>query len=344
MSLVDLRSDTVTRPTPAMRQAMAQAEVGDDVFGDDPTVNLLQERVAAFFGKEAALYVPSGTMANQLAVSVLTRPGTQLILDEGAHILNYEGGAPAALWGVQLHPLTSENGKPKPGAVRAAIRPKNEHFAPAVALALENTHNRAGGSYWRMDEITAITQEARKLDLKLHLDGARLWNALAASKLDPKTVAAPFDTVSVCFSKGMGAPVGSVLVGSSALIEKARFTRKRLGGGMRQAGILAAAALHALEHHRERLVEDHARATALAHVLGSFPGVEVLPVETNIVIADLSGRKETQIDMVETLKEHGVWVVGFGENRFRCVTHLDVDDAGIEFATTVFRKVLGAGV
>jgi threonine aldolase len=337
---VDLRSDTVTRPTDAMRAAISGAEVGDDVFGDDPTVIELERETAALLGKEAALFVPSGTMANQLALSVIATPGTEVLLEAGAHIRQYESGAPAALWGITLNPVEGRRGILDPGQVTGALRPPNEHFAPLVAIALENTHNRAGGSVWPLDAWRAVCAAAREANLAVHLDGARLWNAAAASGRPVAELAEGADPVSVCFSKGLGAPVGSALASDRERIARARHNRKRLGGGMRQVGILAAGALYALRHHRERLVEDHARAARLAAALAAVDGVEVLPVETNIVIADVARTGRSQEELVAALEAEGVRAVGFGATRFRLVTHLDIDDAGVERAVAVLGRVL----
>ena len=341
MRPVDLRSDTVTRPTDAMRRAMAEAEVGDDVFGDDPTVHRLEARVAELLGKEAALFVPSGTMANQIALSLHGGPGTEVLVHEGAHVFNYEAGAPAALWGITVRPLPGAFGRIDPAHITAALHPVNEHFAPVTAVAFENTHNRAGGAVWPQEILDEAMGVAHGHGLAVHLDGARLWNAAASTGLEPSRIARDADTVSVCFSKGLGAPVGSCLAGRAAHVERARFVRKRLGGGMRQVGILAAAALHAVEHHRERLADDHARALRLAGALGDLPGVEVLPVQSNIVIADVAGAGRTSESVAEGLEAEGVRVVAFGPTRFRMVTHLDVDDAAIDRACAALTAVLG---
>jgi threonine aldolase len=339
MNVVDLRSDTVTRPTPAMRRAMADAEVGDDVFGDDPTVQRLEEETAAVLGKEAALFVPSGTMANQIAISLVAGPGEEVLVEEGSHLFNYEGGAAAALWGITLRPTAGDRGVIAPERVRGGVHPVDPHFAPLVALAVENTHNRAGGAVWPVEALAA--EAARGAELACHLDGARLWNAAAATGLEPAQLASGADTVSVCFSKGLGAPVGSAVASTAARIERARFHRKRLGGGMRQVGIIAAGALHALHDHRERLPEDHARAARIADALRDLPGVEVLPVETNIVIAELAGTGRPPASVLEALEAKGVLAVGFG-SRIRLVTHLDVDDDMVARATGVLRDVLGS--
>jgi threonine aldolase len=341
MTAVDLRSDTVTRPTPAMRRAMAEAEVGDDVFGDDPTVKRLEETVAGILGKEAALYVPSGTMANQISMALTAGPGTEVLVEEGSHVLNFEGGAASALWGITLRPVAGRRGVFTPADVAAAVRPENEHFAPLRAVAFENTHNRAGGAVWPPEALHAAAGAAREAKLLVHLDGARLWNAAAATGTEPADLARSADTVSVCFSKGLGSPVGSAVASTAERIHRARFLRKRLGGGMRQAGIIAAGALHALHHHRDRLAEDHARAAQIGAALAELPGVEVLPVETNIVIAELRRTGRAQAEVVSALATEGVLATGFGTTRIRLVTHLDVNDEGIERGIIALRRVLG---
>jgi threonine aldolase len=340
MKVVDLRSDTVTRPTPSMRRAMAEAEVGDDVFGDDPTVQLLEEETAAVLGKEAALFVPSGTMANQIAISLLGGPGTEILVEEGAHLLNYEGGGAAALWGITLRTVAGNRGVIPVERIHAGVHPVDPHFAPLVGVAVENTHNRAGGAVWPTGDLEAVYGAAREARLPVHLDGARLWNAAVATGWSPDRLAAGAETVSVCFSKGLGAPVGSAVASSRERIARARFHRKRLGGGMRQVGILAAGASHALRHHRERLAEDHLRAARLGDALRDLPPVEVLPVETNIVIAELAGTGRRPEEVLKSLEKEGVLAVGFG-SRIRFVTHLDIDDGMVARAAEVLRGVLG---
>jgi threonine aldolase len=343
MTVVDMRSDTVTRPTPEMRRAMAEAEVGDDVFGDDPTVQRLEAETAALLGKEAALFVPSGTMANQVALSLLAGPGTEVAVEEGSHVLNYEGGAASALWGITLRPYPGKRGVLSPEQIRSAVKVEDEHFAPTAAVSLENTHNRAGGAVWPPSELEAAGRAAHEAGLTVHLDGARLWNAAVATGKAPSELARHADTVSVCFSKGLGAPIGSAVASTRERIRRGRFHRKRLGGGMRQVGIIAAGALHAIHHHRERMKEDHARAARLADAMTDLPGVELLPVETNIVIADLKGTARRQDEVVRALAEGGLLVVGFGTTRIRLVTHLDTGDEEVERAIKVLRSVLGGG-
>jgi threonine aldolase len=337
---IDLRSDTITRPSEAMRRAMAEAPVGDDVYREDPTVERLQELVAGMLGKEAALFVPSGTMGNQLCLRTLTNMGDEVIVHEDAHVLHYEGGSAAALSALQLRPVPGLNGVLSPEAVTAAIRPAGEHFANTAAVELENTHNRCGGTIWPLEAMQAVTAVARAHGLKVHLDGARIWNAHKATGVALEDYAATADSVSVCFSKGLGAPVGSALAGSREFVEKARDNRKRFGGAMRQAGIIAAGAIYALENNIERLVEDHENAATLASYLREVPGLEIHhPVETNIVIADvcrLGGAERA----VEALKEQGVLCGVAAPTRVRFVTHLDVGAEAVKSAGEIAAKVL----
>ena len=340
---VDLRSDTVTRPTPAMRRAMAEAEVGDDVFGDDPTVQALEARVASLAGKEAALFVPSGTMGNQLAVNVLTRPSEEVLLEADSHLYVYEQGGLGANSGCLAHPVRGERGVLPHDALLAALRDSSDdHVARVSLVCAENTHNRAGGAVVPLERLRALSGLARERGLRLHLDGARLWNASVATAVPIADWAACADTLMMCFSKGLGAPVGSILVGSSEHVRAARRTRKRWGGGMRQVGILAAACLHALDHHVARLAEDHARALRLAEGLASLPGLAVVWPDTNIVYMDLGEGAPEARAMVAALSERGVRLGVYGPRRIRAITHLDVDDAGIERALTAFRDVLAA--
>lgn len=341
MKWIDLRSDTVTRPTDEMRKAMYQAEVGDDVFNEDPTIRQLQDETAELLGKEAALYVPSGTMANQIALHILTNPGDEVYCEEGAHIFNYEAGAPALLSGIQLHPVPGKRGVFTRQQVEERLRPADHHFPPSVVIEVENTHNRSGGNIWSMSELRRINELARERGMKIHLDGARLWNAAAASGIPEKDWAQYADTVSVCFSKGLGAPVGSVIAGSRELIEEAHRMRKRLGGGMRQAGIVAAGALYGLHHHRERLIEDHHRARTLAKGLAEIPGfgVDVEHIDTNIVILDLAKRAIDARRFAESLKEKGILVTFAGPSKVRFVTHLDLNDGDIENALVIMREL-----
>lgn len=337
--VVDLRSDTVTRPTPAMRRAMAEAEVGDDVFAEDPTIRALEEETARLLGKEAALFVPSGTMANQIGLSLLAGPGTEIVVESDSHVFNYEAGAASALWGITLRPIPGSDGRITPEAVAAQLRPPDEHVAPIQGVAIENTHNRHGGAVWPLEDLDAMVARTQALGLSLHLDGARLWNAAAASGVDVGRLARGADTVSVCFSKGLGAPVGSALASTADRIRRGRRLRKRLGGGMRQGGIIAAGALHALRHHRERLEEDHRRAARLAEALAAIPGIRVFPAPTNIVIAELAAERGPAPEAQAALGREGVLVFAVSPVRLRFVTHLEVDDAGIEAAIAALRRV-----
>lgn len=328
--MIDLRSDTITRPTQGMRQAMYEAEVGDDVYGEDPTVNRLQERVAALLGKEDALFVPSGTMANQICLHVLTDPSDEVIVERGSHVFNYESGAAGLLSGVQLHPLDGDRGRLSASQVEAAIRPEAEVLPRSRVVSIENTANKAGGVVYSLDRIESIADVARAHDLYLHLDGARLWNAATALDVEERTLAAPADLVWVALSKGLGAPVGSVVAGPAPLIDDARRTRKQFGGGMRQAGILAAAGLYAIEHHRPHLIRDHEKAERLAEGLAECPSFSIEPadVDTNIVIFEVPDG--TAADIAEDLEAEGLLLTPFGPSTIRATTHRDVsmDDIG----------------
>jgi threonine aldolase len=336
--IVDLRSDTVTQPTSAMRAAMLSAEVGDDVFGGDPTVNALQERIAALLGKEAALFVPSGTQSNLVAIMSHCGRGDEYIVGQMAHTYRWEGGGAAVLGSVQPQPIDHQaDGTLALKDIEAAIKPDDSHFARSRLLALENT---LGGKVLPMAYLTEATALARRRGLATHLDGARLFNAAVAMGLDARAtareMAAQFDSVSVCFSKGLGAPVGSALVGSREFIRGAHRWRKMLGGGMRQAGVLAAAAIHALDHHIDRLAEDHDLARRLAAGLTGVPGLTVEPPQTNIVFAELQGPRAG--GLMEHLKSRGVLATGL--YRLRFVTHLDVDAAGVDRAIAAVREHL----
>lgn len=339
---VDLRSDTVTLPGPEMREAMAHAEVGDDVFGEDPTVNELQNYCAELFGKDAALYVPSGTMANQTSLNAHTQPGDEIICEYGSHIFNYECGGPALLSGVQLHPLRGERGVLSAAQVEAAIRPDNVHHPVTRVVALENTHNTAGGVIYPLETIRAISELAGSRGLRVHLDGARLMNAVVKTGISPGEYAHYFDSVTMCFSKGLGAPVGSVVAGNADFIERVHRYRKVYGGGMRQAGIIAAGALYALRHNIERLTEDHANARLLSQSLAEIPGLRLDPslVETNIVMFDVASEQLTAPDLTERMKERGVLMLPVSDSRIRAVTNLMVDEQAIRYAIDQFRRVL----
>ncbi len=335
MKTIDLRSDTVTRPTAPMREAMARAEVGDDVYGEDPSVNLLQERIARLLGKEAALFVPSGTMANQLALRAQTRHGDVVLAGEHAHVLLYESGAAAALSGVQIQSLGA-GGFFDGDDVRAALHPRDHHYAPTTLVVVENTHTVSGGRVFALERIRDVAQAARECGLRLHLDGARLWNAVVATGIPAATWAEPFDSVSCCLSKGLGAPVGSVVSGSAETIERMHRFRKMLGGGMRQAGILAAAGLYALDHHMARLAEDHARARRLSAGLREL-GVKVRgEPDTNMVLFEVDdvGGFERAIHVRKLLIDL------IAPGTLRAVTHLDVDAVDIEDALARIAEAL----
>ena len=331
--MIDLRSDTVTQPTPAMRQAIAQAPVGDDVLGDDPTVNELEETVAALLGKEAAVYMPSGTMTNQVALRTHTEPGDEIILESQAHIYFYEAGGPAALSGVMCKLIAGDRGIFSAADLQAALRPWNEHYPRTKLVCLENTHNRGGGSIFPLAEIQAIAQVCRDNDLRLHLDGARFWNACIATGISEAVYAAPFDTVSVCFSKGLGAPVGSALVGPKDTMQRARRFRKMFGGGMRQAGVIAAGALYALKHHRDRLADDHAHAQRLAQGLQAIDGIEVNlnAVQTNLVYFHTEPDLPAET-LAAQLAEVGIGVLPTAAHTLRAVTNLMVNQGDIDTA------------
>lgn len=337
--MIDLRSDTVTKPTPAMRQAMAAADVGDDVFGDDPTVAALERRTAEVLGKEAAVFMPSGTMTNQVAIRAHTEPGDEILLEAEAHVYFYEVGAPAALSGVMCRLIPGTRGIFTAADVKAALRPRNVHFPVTKLVCIENTHNRGGGSVWPIERIAEVTAAARDAGLQCHLDGARLWNATAATRIPENEYARHFDTLSVCFSKGLGAPVGSALAGPKEFIDRARRFRKQFGGGMRQAGIIAAGALYALENHRQRLADDHANAKALATGIAQTPGMEIVDgmPETNII--NLRVKVMSADEFARRIREAGVWMLTRGPDTLRAVTNLDVSAAQIAEALAILRKV-----
>jgi threonine aldolase len=339
---IDLRSDTVTRPSPGMRAAIANAEVGDDVLGDDPTVLRLQQRAADLLGAEAALFVPSGTMANQLAIRCACEPGDEIICDDATHSFHYETGGPAALSGVGIRTLAGDRGIFTAEQAEAAIRPGDSHFPASRMVIIENTNNRGGGSVWPTERIRQVHELAASRGLHLHLDGARLMHAAAALGCPPAEIARHADSVSTCFSKGLGAPIGSVLAGSSAMIKRAHRFRKMFGGGMRQVGILAAAALYALDHNVERLAEDHTHARRLAEGLTGLPGINLAPasVETNIVIFSVIAGETAAAEFVQRLGERGVGMFTIGGDRVRAVTHLDVSADQIEQAIAIAAEIL----
>ncbi len=324
-----------------MRAAMAGAEVGDDVFGEDPTVQALEARAAELAGKEAALFVPSGTMANLIACKLHTQPGDEVILERTSHLYRYEGGGFAAFAGVSTALLDGEHGLLSPPQIHAAIRLSDVHQPRSRLLWLENTHNAGGGSCYPLDRLAAVVAAARAHGLAVHLDGARVWNACVAQGVELPAIADHFDSLSFCFSKGLGCPVGSVLLGSRAFVTEARRVRKMLGGGMRQAGVLAAAALHALDHHVARLADDHANAALLADGIDGLAGLRVRrPVDSNIVLLDTAGSRMSPLEVVGALVAEGVRCLPLSATTVRFVTHLDVGRGDVEHAIAVVRRVL----
>jgi len=339
---IDFRSDTVTKPTPGMRKAMAEAEVGDDVFGEDPTVNALQEKAAQILGKEAAIFVPSGTMANQLAVKAHTQPGDEVIAEASSHAYNFEGGAGAVLSGVQFYCLKGDRGILDPSQIEEAIRPEDHHFPVTKLICIENTHNRGGGSIYPIEKMVEIHRLAKSRGLSVHLDGARIWNASVATRIPPHQYGQSADSISVCLSKGLGAPIGSLVAGSKSFIYQVHRFRKVFGGGMRQVGIIAAAGIYALAHHRDRLQEDHENAKALALGLKELKGVSIHSdhVQTNIIMFDVGGTGMTAFQVAENMRREGILVHPVGKTQIRMVTHLDVNREDVEKALGAFRKIL----
>ena len=343
-SAVDLRSDTVTRPSPEMRRVIAEAEVGDAVLGDDPTVAALEGYAAELLGKERALFFPSGVMANTAAVLVQAEPGTEAVIDAGGHILNWEEGAAAAFGGVQLRAVQTRDGLLRAEEVAEAVRPPSPYLPRTSMVCLENTHNSAGGRVLRLVQLQAVAEVARERGVKVHLDGARLPHAEVASGLPMARYAEWADTVMVALSKGLGAPVGSILAGSGETMERAWRVRRRLGGGMRQAGILAAAGLYALRNNLGRLEDDHRRADTLARRAAALPGITAPRPQTNIVMLDLEDPRLEPPAILRELDRRGVRMTQFGPRRLRAVTHMDVDDAGIERALAALEEVVHAAV
>jgi len=339
--MIDLRSDTVTRPSPGMLAAIFSARVGDDVFCEDPTVNELEERIARDLGKEAGLFVPSGTMANQIAIRLHCRPGEELLAEENAHIILWEGGGPAVLSGVTVRPLPGRDGILEASQFEGKVRADDIHSVQTRLVCLENTHNRGGGSIYPIETVRAIADWARGNNLGMHLDGARLANAVVATGIPFREWAKSFDTINICFSKGLGAPVGSALVGSKEMIRRARRVRKLFGGAMRQAGLLAAACLYALDHNMERLAEDHANAKIVADAITATPGLRVTSakVETNMIWFEAEKNRGSAHDVAAKLKEKGVLVAPLGEQTMRAVTHLDVNRSQCERAAAAIRSL-----
>jgi threonine aldolase len=340
--LLDFRSDTVTKPTPAMRRAMAEAEVGDDVFCEDPTINRLQERVAELLGKEAAVYVPSGSMSNQVGVRLHCNPGDEFICEAGCHIYNYEQGAFAQLSGIVARTVQGEHGVMRPEQLEGLIRPDNEHLVRTRLVTIENTHNRGSGRIQPYEVVESVCDWAHENRLRTHLDGARLFNAVVASGIPAKEWAQHFDTVSVCFSKGLGAPVGSALAGPRDLMVLARRHRKLFGGTMRQAGVIAAGALYALNHHIDRLAEDHANAQRLADIIRSIDELELRPpvIDTNMAIFAVDPKLGTATEFATALKQRGLLMLSVSERTIRAVTHLDVNDRDVERAGEILRETI----
>ncbi|MCE3278916.1 MAG: ltaE [Bacteroidetes bacterium] len=324
--IIDLRSDTVTKPNKAMLEAIFNAEVGDDVFGEEPTVNALEAKAAKLFGMEAALFCPSGTMTNQIAIKVHTQPGDEVLCDSTAHIYNYEGGGIAFNSGVQAKLIAGERGRISAQQVAESINPPLDWLTRTSLVCVENTANRAGGSYYSLAHMKELSDVCKKNNIKYHLDGARVFNAIVEANYTPADLGKIFDSISICLSKGLGAPVGSLLLGNKELISKARRIRKVFGGGMRQAGFLAAAGIYALDNNINRLKEDHARAKKLAATMSQLSYIDnVLPVDTNIIIFNLNDKMKAE-DFVQKLASHNIKAVGFGKQAIRFVTHLDFND------------------
>jgi threonine aldolase len=336
--VVDLRSDTVTKPSDGMRRAILESEVGDDVLGDDPTVQILEKRMASLLGKQEALYVPSGTMANLLAILTQTSPGDEIILDRNCHIINYEAGGSAVVGGVQLYPLDSPDGFLPEDELERAVRPSNIHHPNTTLVSVENTHNRGGGRIYPIERLEAVSGFVAERGLRLHMDGARLANAVIATGISFERYGALADSINICFSKGLGAPIGSVLVSDAETVEKARSWRKRLGGGMRQVGVIAAACLYALDNNIERLADDHARASRIAGIVEKTAGMKlVFPVDTNIVIFTIGDADASWF--VSKLGEMGILALAIGPGRVRMVTHLDITDDDIDYFEEEFPRI-----
>lgn len=342
MRFADFRSDTITKPTKEMRRYMMDAEVGDDVFGDDPTINRLQEMIADLTGKEAALFVASGTMGNEVCINAHTQPGKEIIVGKESHIFNYECGGPALLSGVQMYPVIEDNGILTVEQIKAAVRHVDVHYPQTSLICLENTHNRSGGIILPLENIKSISEFAKSHSLKLHLDGARLWNASIATGISLKEYCQHFDSISLCFSKGLGAPVGSIVVGDKDFIHHVHYYRKVYGGGMRQAGILAAACIYAVENHFPKLEEDHKKAKRFAEAIAEIPSVKVdlNTVQTNIVIFDVDIPTFVAEEFLIKLEKNGVLMLEIDPNRIRAVTHLDLTDEDVDKAISVMRDLL----
>ena len=341
MKYIDLRSDTVTKPSPAMLKAMMTTDVGDDVYGEDPTVNKLQQRVAKMFGKESALFVPSGTMGNEICIKAQTQPGDEIIVEQDSHIFVYETAAPSLLSGVQMLPIAGKSGNITVDQIKRAIRPKAYYLPPTKLICIENTHGRSSGSIIPIDEIKNIHALSREENINMHLDGARIWNASIASGVSLKEYAKYFDSVSVCFSKGLGAPVGSMIIGSNKFIEQSRIYRKIFGGGMRQVGILAAAALYALDKNILRLKEDHDKARFFATELNKLPilDINMSEVQTNMVITNIYRTGKSQKEILNLLKHKRLLLTPERDTSIRAVMHLDVSLEQVQNAVSIFQKL-----
>lgn len=338
---IDLRSDTVTKPTPEMRAAMARAEVGDDVFDEDPTVHLLQARVAQLLGKEAALFVPSGTMANQICVRAHTNPGDELICETTSHVYVWEAGGPAALSGVSTRTVDGDFGVLDVQQIQHLIRPASEHYARSRLVVLENTHNRGGGRVYPLEKIEAISTWAHANGLAMHLDGARIWNASVSSGIAVEKLCRPFDSAAVCFSKGLGAPIGSAIAGTKDFVAKARRIRKLFGGHMRQVGILAAGAIHALDHHVNRLADDHRHAQIIAQAIQDSPGLRLDPpyVETNLVWFEVDPALVSAATFANRLREKGILVHDASPTTLRACTHFDISQEQTSYVAETIRSI-----
>lgn len=344
MNLIDLRSDTVTKPSPGMREAMANAEVGDDVYGEDPTVNSLEARVAQLLGHEAGVFTPTGSLANQLGMRALVNPGQEILADVDAHVLRAELGAAATFSGITSRTWYTKNGIFDPETVLSMMRPNaGPHLVSTAAIAIENTHNFGGGTIQSIDAISALRKETQSVGVSMHLDGARLWNAHVATGVGFAEYGSHFDTVSVCLSKGLGAPIGSVLVSSKERIANARVWRKRYGAGMRQVGILAAAGHYALDHNIDRLVEDHRHTRAMAESIAKVAPeiINLQSVMTNIIVLNMTTHDLDAPTLAAKAREHGVIIGALGPQTVRLITHLDIDDANAKFATDVLTDLLG---
>ncbi|MCX7983342.1 MAG: aminotransferase class I/II-fold pyridoxal phosphate-dependent enzyme [Bacteroidetes bacterium] len=342
MKYIDLRSDTVTKPSPEMRAAMAEAEVGDDVYGEDPTVNMLQETVASLLGKEDALFTPSGLMANQIAIKAQTNPGDEVIVEAQSHIYNYETAAAAVLSNVLLRPIEGRYGIVTSQQVKSALRLPVYYNPKTTLICLENTHNKAGGTVFPLDVLKDIYSIAQKHDIRVHMDGARLWNASVATGISVKEYARYADTITVCFSKGLGAPIGSALVGTKEIIEKARIYRKMFGGGMRQVGIIAAGALYALKYHRDELAHDHEKIRWLANALQNVKTISIdqNTVQTNILVMEVTKNGITAEEIAQKLKKEGVLLSVMSTTTIRAVAHRDVTMDDVQLAGEIIKKIL----